>query len=135
MLQEERNLMFDVADGMEIFDTENDRVMTQKEVDNKIKEICFKYTGLTEKSTDKEVKRALKSEGAREFFAVIEEIIEVKVQQGLEGIDVFNKYVEEINLADGDINEFWVEKETFLQVEKVSGSHHDFDCWYRIRVA
>lgn len=125
MLQEERNLMFDVADGMEIFDTENDRVMTQKEVDNKIKEICFKYTGLTEKSTDKEVKRALKSEGAREFFAVIEEIIEVKVQQGLEGIDVFNKYVEEINLADGDINEFWVEKETFLQVEKVSGSHHD----------
>lgn len=125
MLQEERNLMFDVADGMEIFDTENDRVMTQKEVDNKIKEICFRYTGLTEKSTDKEVKRALKSEGARDFFAVIEEIIEVKVQQGLEGVDVFNKYVEEINLADGDINEFWVEKETFLQVERVSGSHHD----------
>jgi len=128
-----KNLLFDAANGIEIFDTENDRVMTKSEVDAKIKELCFQYTGLNEKSTDKEIKRALKSEGARDFFAVIEEIIEVKVQQGLEGIDVFNKYVEEINLADGDINEFWVEKETFLQVEKVSGSHHDF--WKRIRVA
>lgn len=127
--------MFDAANGIEIFDTENDRVMTKAEVNDKIKELCFQYTGLNEKSTDKQIKRALKSEGAREFFAVIEEIIEVKVEQGLTGMDIFNKYVEEINLADGDVNEFWVEKETFLQIEKVSGSHHDFDCWYRIRVA
>ena len=131
MLQEERNLLFDVADGVEIFDAENERVMTKKEVDEKIKEICFQYTGLNEKSTDKQIKRALQSEGAREFFAVIEEIIEVKVQQGLEGMDIFNKYVEEINLADGDVNEFWVEKETYLQIERVSGSHHDFE--YRVR--
>lgn len=120
-----KNLMFDAANGVEIFDTENDRVMTKAEVDDKIKELCFQYTGLNEKSTDKQIKRALKSEGAREFFAVIEEIIEVKVQQGLAGMDIFSKYVEEINLADGDVNEFWVEKETFLQIEKVSGSHHD----------
>ena len=119
------NLMFDHANGVEIFDTENDRVMTKKEVDDKIKELCFQYTGLNEKSTDKEIKRALQSEGAREFFAIIEEIIDVKVQQGLEGVDVFNKYVEEINLADGDKNEFWVEKETFLDIEKVPGSSHD----------
>ena len=120
-----KNLLFDAANGIEIFDTENDRVMTKAEVDAKIKELCFQYTGLNEKSTDKEIKRALKSEGARDFFAVIEEIIEVKVTQGLTGIDIFDKYVEEINLADGDKNEFWVEKETYLQVEKVSGSHHD----------
>lgn len=135
MLQEERNLLFDVADGVEIFDAENERVMTKEEVNKKIKEICFQYTGLNEKSTDKQIKRALKSEGAKEFFAVIEEIIEVKVQQGLAGMDIFNKYVEEINLADGDVNEFWVEKETYLQIEKVSGSHHDFDCLNRIRIA
>ncbi len=120
-----KNLMFDAANGIEIFDTENDRVMTKKEVDDKIKELCFQYTGLNEKSTDKQIKRALQSEGAREFFAVIEEIIDVKVTEGLQGIDIFNKYVEEINLADGDVNEFWVEKETYLEVEKVSGSHHD----------
>ena len=120
-----KNLLFDAANGIEIFDTENDRVMTKAEVDAKIKELCFQYTGLNEKSTDKQIKRALKSEGARDFFAVIEEIIEVKVTEGLQGIDIFNKYVEEINLADGDVNEFWVEKETYLEVEKVSGSHHD----------
>ena len=121
-----KNLLFDAANGIEIFDTENDRVMTKAEVDAKITELCFQYTGLNEKSTDKEIKRALKSESAREFFAIIEEIIEVKVQEGLSGLDIFNKYVEEINLADGDKNEFWVEKETYLEVEKVSGSHHDF---------
>lgn len=122
-----RNLMFDAADGIEIFDTENDRVMTKAEVDAKIKELCFQYTGLNEKSTDKQIKRALQSESGREFFAVIEEIIDIKVQQGLEGVDVFNKYVDEINLADGDINEFWAEKETFLEIEKVPGSSHDFE--------
>lgn len=120
-----KNLLFDAANGIEIFDTENDRVMTKAEVDAKIKELCFQYTGLNEKSTDKEIKRALKSEGARDFFAVIEEIIEVKVTEGLTGIDIFDKYVEEINLADGDKNEFWTEKETYLEVEKVPGSSHD----------
>lgn len=130
-----KNLLFDAANGIEIFDTENDRVMTKSEVDAKIKELCFQYTGLNEKSTDKQIKRALKSESAREFFAVIEEMIEIKVTEGLRGLDIFNKYVEEINLADGDTNEFWVEKETYLQIEKVSGSHHDFDCLNRIRVA
>lgn len=120
-----KNLLFDAANGIEIFDTENDRVMTKAEVNDKIKEICFQCTGLNERSTDKEIKRALQSEGAREFFAYIEEIIEVKVEQGLSGLDIFDKYVEEINLADGDKNEFWVEKETYLQIEKVSGSHHD----------
>jgi len=120
-----KNLLFDAANGIEIFDTENDRVMTKAEVNDKIKELCFKYTGLNEKSTDKQIKRAIENPEAKEFFAVIEEIIEVKVQQGLTGMDIFNKYVEEVNLADGDTNEFWVEKETFLQVERVSGSHHD----------
>ena len=95
-----KNLLFDAANGIEIFDTENDRVMTKAEVDAKIKELCFQYTGLNEKSTDKEIKRALKSEGARDFFAVIEEIIEVKVTQGLTGIDIFDKYVEEIIKTD-----------------------------------
>ena len=120
-----KNLLFDAANGIEIFDTENNRVMTKSEVDDKIKELCFQYTGLNDKSTDKQIKRALKSESAREFFAVIEEMIEIKVTEGLRGLDIFNKYVEEINLTDGDTNEFWVEKETYLQVEKVSGSHHD----------
>lgn len=120
-----KNLLFDAANGIEIFDEENGRVMTKAEVDAKIKELCFQYTGLNEKSTDKQIKRALQSEGAKEFFAVIEEITEVKVQEGLSGMDIFDKYVEEINLADGDVNEFWVEKETYLQVEKVSGQNHD----------
>ncbi len=128
-----KNLMFDSANGIEIFDTENDRVMTKKEVDDKIKEICFDMTGLNEKSTDKQIRNALKSEKSREFFDVVSEIIQVKKVETLEGIDLFNKYVETITVADGNAHEFWSEKETYLQIEKVSGSHHDF-C-KRIRVA
>lgn len=123
--QEYRNLLFDAADGVEIFDVDLDRAMTKKEVNDKIKEICFKKTGLNEKSTDKQIKRAIESESGKDFFAVIEELIDIKVTEGLRGVDIFNKYVEEINLADGDKNEFWVEKETYLEVERVSGSHHD----------
>ena len=130
-----KNLMFDVANGVEIFDTELDRTMTKAEVDEKLKKIAFEMTGLNEKSTDKQIRRALQDPKCREYFAVIEEILDVKVEETLQGIDIFNKYVEEINLADGDVNEFWAEKETYLDVERVSGSHHDFDCWYRIRVA
>ncbi|MDT3386784.1 MAG: hypothetical protein LIR46_03320 [Bacteroidota bacterium] len=120
-----KNLMFDSANGVEIFDTENDRVMTKKEVDDKIKEICFDMTGLNEKSTDKQIRNALKSEKSREFFDVVSEIIQVKKVETLEGIDLFNKYVETITVADGNAHEFWSEKETYLQIEKVSGSHHD----------
>ena len=120
-----RNLLFDSADGIEIFDTENDRVMTNAEVDAKIAEICFQYTGLTKDSTDKQIRNALKSEKAREFFAIIEEIIERKVTLGYEGLELFREFVDEVNVAEGDKPEWWAERETYLQVEKVSGNSHD----------
>ena len=120
-----KNLLFDNANGVEIFDTELDRVMTKKEVDDKIAELCFQYTGLTKDSTDKEIRRALQSEKCREFFAVIEEILEVKISTGLKETEIWNQFVEEINLADGDKNEWWATKDIILQIERVSGSHHD----------
>ena len=57
--QEYRNLLFDAADGVEIFDVDLDRAMTKKEVNDKIKEICFKKTGLNADSTDKQIKRVI----------------------------------------------------------------------------
>ena len=47
--------------------------------------------------------------------------------------EFFNEFVEMKNIAQGDRNEFWADKDVILTVAKVSGDHHDFD--YRIRVA
>lgn len=118
-----KNLMFDASNGKEIFD--DDRVISKAEVDEKIAQICFEYTGLTKDSSEKQIKRVLESEKCREFFEVIEEVIEKKIETGLKESEFFNAYVETINLKDGDRNDFWADKDIILNVEKVSGSNHD----------
>lgn len=133
-----KNLMFDSANHIDMYDAELDRNLTKDEVDAKIAQLCYEYTGLTKNSTEKQIKRALESEKAREFFAVIEEILEKKIETGLQENEFFNNYVEEINLADGDKNEFWAQEDIILNIERVSGDHHDLNCifeYYRIRVA
>lgn len=118
-----RNLLFDSAEGLDIMN--EDKKLSKKEVDAKIAELCFQFTGLTKDSTDKQIKRALESDGAKEFFAVIEEVIEKKISTGMKEVEFFNEYVEEINLAEGDKNDFWAKEDIILQIERVSGSHHD----------
>lgn len=117
------NLMFDAADGVACFDGE--KALSKAEVNAKIAQLCFEYTGLNVKSTEKEINRALKSEKCREFFAIVEEILEKKIQTGMKESEFFNNYVETRNIADGDDTTFWAEKDIILQVEKVSGSAHD----------
>ena len=120
-----RNLMFDVASGREVFDEEQGRVMSKAECNEAIKKVCFEVLGLNEKSTDKEIKRALKKDSAMELFEVIEEIVDVKIAYGLGESEFFNQFVETRNMADGDRNEFWVDDDIMLTVAKVSGDHHD----------
>lgn len=120
-----RNLMFDLGTGREIYDVEAGRAISRAEASETIRKACFEYLGLNEKSTNKQIKRALNSEKGREFFAVIEEIIETQIQYGFAENEFFNTYVETKNIADGDRNEFWVDDEVLLTVSKMSGDHHD----------
>lgn len=120
-----RNVMFDLASNREIYDAAEDRIVSKAEANEAIKKVCFETLGLNEKSTDKEIRRALKKEAAIALFEIIEEIIDVKISYGLGENEFFNQYVESRNLKDGDANEFWVEDDVLLNVAKVSGSHHD----------
>lgn len=118
-----RNLMFDSADGIDII--VDDKLMSRKDVDAKIAEICFQFTGLTKDASDKQIRRALESENGKAFMAVIEEVLEKKIATGLKEVEFFNKYVEEVNLKEGDRNDFWATENMILQIENVSGDHHD----------
>ena len=129
-----RNLMFDLAQNREVFDEEQNRVVSKAEANDVLRKAMFEELGLNEKSTDKQIKRALESERGKEFFAVIEELIDVKIATGWHDSEFFNQFVEEKNLADGDANEFWTDDDVILTVAQISGDHWDLD-FCRVRVA
>lgn len=123
---EVRNLMFDLGTGREIFDAEQNRVISKSEADDVIRQACFEFLGLTKDSSNKAIKRALDphSDKCKEFFEVIEEIIDTQIAYGLSENEFFNNYVDSKNMKDGDANEFWADDEVILTVSKVSGDHH-----------
>ena len=47
----------------------------------------------------------------------------------------FTDYVEQINIADGDLNQFWVQDDSLLVVSKFAGNHHDVNLSNSVRVA
>lgn len=120
-----RNLMFDLASNVEVFDEEQNRVVSTKEANDILRKAIFEELGLTEKSSPKQIKRALESEAGKQFFAVIEELIDERVATGWHESEFFNEFVETKNLADGDANEFWADDDIILTVAKVAGSNHD----------
>lgn len=125
MDQNIKNLMFDRTHKVEIYDTENNRKVSDREADDVIRNYLFTEMGLNEKSSDKEIKRALASEAGKQFFAIIEEIIDEIIITGWKDNEFFNDFVEVRNMSDGDANEFWTQKDIILNVAKVSGDHHD----------
>ena len=125
MDQNIKNLMFDRSRKIEIFDQENNRAVSDREADDVIREYLFTEMSLNEKSSDKEIRRALSSEAGKQFFAIIEEIIDEIIITGWKDNEFFNSFVEVRNMSDGDANEFWTEKDIILNVAKVAGDHHD----------
>lgn len=122
-----RNLMFDVAGKKTIYDAESDRVVTASEANDAIVKFCREKLGLTERSTARDITRALKRPEALELFEVIEEIADLEVATGWQDDEFFNEYVEQVNLKDGDANEFWTDDDIILTVTRVAGDHHDLD--------
>ena len=118
-----KNLMLDYAMNKEII---NDGVkISADEINEKIRKECFEVLGLDEHSTRRDIARAMKKDSAIEVFAVIEQIIDSIIVAGFEDNAFFEQFVERVNIADGDANEFYVDQETFLNVAKVAGDHHD----------
>ena len=119
-----KNLMFDLAHGIDILDGE--RVVSKAEANDVLRKYCFETLGLTKDSSDKQIKRAFATPEGVKFFEVTEEIIEREIQYGWNDNEFFNSFVETRNVADGDRTDFWTDEEVILNVAKVSGDHHSY---------
>ena len=62
----------------------------------------------------------------KEIASLVEDVLVDKMNSGWNATNArFMEFVREINLADGDKNEFLVEDNSLLQVSKYAGNHHD----------
>lgn len=62
----------------------------------------------------------------KEIASLIEDVIVDRMNSGVnETNSKFMEYVQDVNIADGDKNEFFVSDNSLLQVSKFAGSHHD----------
>lgn len=120
---EVKNLMYDLAMGNEIYD--GDRVVSKAEAEQKLRTICQKVFGVNENSSKRELKRAYREHG-REFFDIIEEVVDVVIAHGFKENEFFNSFVDYRNIALGDAYEFYTEDEVILSIAKVGMSHHDY---------
>lgn len=117
-----KQLMFDLATGKEI--VEDGKVISKSEANEKVREICFSILGVDKNATKKEMKRAFQRHGL-EFFEVIEDVIDLQISTGWATSEWFEDFVEMKNIAEGDENSFYTEKDIILNVAKVAGDHHD----------
>ena len=114
-----KNLMFDLYNG-ELSDG-----ITKKEAEDKLREMSLKIFGLTKNSSKRDRKRAYAEHG-RQFFDVIEEVVDWTVSTGLKENESFDKLVNYRNLADGDENLFYNEHlEVILSIARMGKRHHD----------
>lgn len=128
-----KQFLFDYTHGKTVYDEEG-AVVTPAQACQKINSVCFDILGLDPEShpTKRDLKRAMKKHGV-ELMEVLEDAIDFKIYTGFEENEFFNEFVEKKNIAQGDRNDFYSEKDVILTVAKVSGDHHDF--YWGIRVA
>ena len=114
-----KNLMFDLYKG------ELGEDVSKADAERKLREISRKIFGLTEKSSRRDRKRAYEENG-RQFFDVIEEVVDWTVSTGLKENEWFNILVNYKNLAEGDENLFYQEHdEVILSIARMGKRHHD----------
>lgn len=63
----------------------------------------------------------------KEFASLLEDVILDKMVSGIPENAKFMDFVEDRNIALGDVNEFYVNDNSLLQVSKFAGNHHDIN--------
>lgn len=116
------NLMEDLALGRDIYD--EGKLISKTEANEKVCEFSRQVLGIQNVDDKKEVRRALR-DNSREWFDIIEDTIEVVISVGFKESEWFQDLVDYRNLAYGDRQDFFVEKESILSVAKAGVSHHD----------
>ena len=85
-----------------------------------------KILGINFKQATPMKRRQAWRDHSKEIATLIEDVIVDKMNSGWNAANArFMEYVREVNLADGDKNEFYVEDNSLLTVSKFAGNHHD----------
>ncbi len=122
-----KNLMFDLSNKVDTYYDEDGNKVTKADAEKTMRSVIFSILEIdpSKTLTKRDMKRAMRNHG-HELFEVIEELVDIKVNTGLQENDFFQDFVDYRNLAIGDKNEFYTEDKTVLAVSKVAGNHHDF---------
>ena len=116
---EVHNLMFD------LYRNELPDGITKREAEEKLRDVTCQIFGVDKKSSRRDRKRAYEKYG-REYFDVIEEVVDFTVSTGLSENEWFNALVNYKNLKEGDENLFVNEaQETILAIGTMGKRHHD----------
>lgn len=119
------NLMQDVALRKELYDAQNDKILTIAQANDKIRMFAKDVLGISDLKNRKEVRRAVRDNG-RLLYDIMEDTLDVAVTTGFQESEWFNRLVDSINLQYGDRQDFKVvDANAVLSVAKVGESHHD----------
>ena len=109
---------------------------SKEEANNMLREQFNAILGIDFKSaTDMKRRQAWRDHG-RETYSIIEDSLLDRMNSGWNAKNAFfMNYVEEINLAEGDKNQFYVKDNSLLTVSKFANDHHDILFSHSVRVA
>lgn len=99
---------------------------SKEEADTIIRNQFDKIMNIDFKNATPMKRRQAWRDHGKELASLIEDVIVDKMNSGwTEANTKFMEFVEEVNIANGDVNEFYVEDNSLLQVSKFAGNHHD----------
>lgn len=85
-----------------------------------------KVLGINFKTATKMQRRQAWRDHNKEIATLIEDVVVDRMNSGWDSANArFMAYVEDINIANGDENQFFVDDNSLLTVSKFAGNHHD----------
>lgn len=121
-------LMKDLAQGREIYDAENDRVVTKAEAEATVLDFSRQVLGITSEMLERKDRRSIERawrDNKREWFDIIEDVIDDTLTTGLQENEWFNALADIITINYGDRQDFIADVPSILAVATVGTSHHD----------
>lgn len=99
---------------------------TKEETDKMIRTQFDRVLGIDFKNATPMKRRQAWRDHGREIASLVEDVLVDKMTSGWnESNAKFMEYVQQVNIGEGDVNEFYVEDNSLLQVSKFAGNHHD----------
>lgn len=113
------SLMMDASNGVyEKYSKEDTQTILRNQFD--------KVLGINFKTASRMERRQAWRDHNKEIATLIEDVIVDKMNSGFNTSNArFMEYVEDINIANGDENQFFVEDNSLLTVSRFAGNSHD----------